>query len=125
MAKRRTASSRSHSLPERPVAAEMPLRMALTQSLDQRSPQRFSVTFTLSTPSTISPSACTRGVMRPWTSPRRNTMRVLPPSGTVRRMRPASWRSTEMVAAIMPTVRPQPTMAAIRSSLMQFWRETT
>jgi hypothetical protein len=83
------------------------------------------VTFTLSTPDTISPSACTRGVMRPCTSPTRNTVRDVPPSGTVRRTRPASWRSTEMVAAIMPTVRPQPTTPAIRSSLMQFWRETT
>jgi hypothetical protein len=40
-------------------------------------------------------------------------------------MRPASYRSTEIIDATMPTVRPQPTMPAIVSSFRQFCSETT
>ena len=43
----------------------------------------------------------------------------------VRRMRPASYRSTEIIEATAPTVRPQPTTPAMVSSFMQFCSETT
>ena len=39
-------------------------------------------------------------------------------------MRPASYMSTEISEAIMPTVLPQPTMPAMRSSFRQFCSET-
>ena len=46
-------------------------------------------------------------------------------SGTPRWIRPGSCSSTEIVLAMQPTVRPQPTILAMRSSLMQFCSDTT
>jgi len=40
-------------------------------------------------------------------------------------MRPPSYRSTEIIDATAPTVRPQPTTPAMVSSFMQFCSDTT
>ena len=47
-----------------------------------------------------------------------------PPLATVRRMRAASYMSTEMSDATTPTTRPQPTMPDMTSSFRQFCSET-
>ena len=54
--------------------AETPFPDALMTSFVQRSPQRFGVALALSMAVSISASASTRGVIRPWTSPTRNTV---------------------------------------------------
>ena len=63
--------------------------------------------------------------MRPCTSPTRNTVCLSPPLATVRRMRAGSNMSTEISEATMPTVLPQPTTPAMRSSFRQFCSDTT
>jgi len=52
-----------------PVAADTPLRIALTHSLVQRSPHRLSVAFALSTSFMIAASARDRRVIKPLGSP--------------------------------------------------------
>ena len=106
------------------MAAETPFFMPFWQSLAQRSPHRLVVVLALSIMATISRSSSTRLVMRPWTSPTRNTVCLSPPLATVRRMRPASYISTEISEATMPTVLPQPTTPAMRSSFRQFCKDT-
>ena len=59
----------SRALPPIPVAAETPLRMPLTQSLVQRSPQRLSVAFAVSTSFMIAASSRDRFVIKPLGSP--------------------------------------------------------
>jgi len=103
----------------------MPFAMPFWQSLVQRSPQRFVVTLLLSMPDSIFTSSSMRGVTMPCTSPTRNTVCLSPPFGTMRRMRPGSYSSTEITEAIVPTVFPHPTILAIFSSFMQFCSETT
>ena len=69
--------------------------------------------------------ASTRGVVRPCTSPTRNTTWPSTLFGTPRRTVPGPVNSTEMRLAMQPTVRLQPTTPATVSSFMQFCRETT
>ncbi len=118
-------SLRSQSEPVRPVAADTPFFMPFWQSLDQRSPHRLVVVLALSMRPTMSRSSSTRLVRRPWTSPTRNTVCLSPPLATVRRMRAGSNMSTEISEATMPTVLPQPTTPAMRSSFRQFCSDTT
>ena len=71
MLSRRILSSRFMSLPDRPVAAATPFAMPLTQSFDQRSPQRLVVGLTVSIVPIMSASSSSRLVMRPCSSPAR------------------------------------------------------
>ena len=112
-------------LPPRPVAAETGLRIALTISFDQRSPHRFVVVLELSATATISAISLTRGVMRPCGSPTRKTVWRDPPSATLRWTFAGPTSSTEIVEAMQPTVLPQPTTEAMRSSLIEFCSDTT
>src|SRR5437660_1669632 len=58
----------------RPVEADTPFPMALTTSFDQRSPQRFAVTFAESASARRRQTSLARSVTRPCTSPTRNTV---------------------------------------------------
>ena len=120
----RVIGSRSFSLPLRPVAAATGLRIALTQSLDQRSPQRFVVVLELSQTLSMSAISSMRGVIRPCGSPTRKIVCRSPPSATFRLTWPGRSSSTAMVLAIQPMTLPHPTTEAMRSSLMEFCKET-
>ena len=72
--RRRTSALSAMSLPPSPVMAETPLPDELSTSLVQRSPQRFGVALALSIAVSIWASSSTRGVIRPCTSPIRNTV---------------------------------------------------
>ena len=63
---------------DQPVQAESPFCMALATSFDQRSPHRLLVTLALSAMPTSRPTSCARSVMRPCTSPARNTVCAAP-----------------------------------------------
>ena len=69
----RPISLEAMSSEPRPDIACTGLPIELAQSLDQRSPQRFSVTCEPSTTASISASSCARFVTRPSCSPTRKT----------------------------------------------------
>src|SRR6202007_742457 len=92
--KRRIGSLCNISPPERPVQAESPFCIALATSLDQRSPQRLLVTSALSAKPTSRPISLARSVMRPCTSPVRNTVCAAPPLPAPRWL----WRRVGQVA---------------------------
>ena len=98
--------------------------MTLVTSFDQRSPHRFSVTMALSALATRPQTSLARSVMRPCTSPTRNTVWRVPDLPAARRICPGACSSTVIELAIEPSVLPQPTMPAIVSSFMQFCSET-
>ncbi len=125
MVNRRTAGLALTSATGSPVADETPLTMPFSTSFDQRSPHRLVVGLAESTRENRATNSSMRVLTRPWTSPARNTVWRSPILGTVRITEPAAFMSTEIMEAMAPTVRPQPTMPAMRSSLRQFWRETT
>ncbi len=125
MPTRRTWSWASRSLPFMPVTAESALRIPLTQSLDQRTPQRLFVVEQLSTHFMMPASSVSRGVTRPCTSPSSSDF-TAGSRGMVRLTTPASIRSTaKLLPTTQPIVRSHPTTDAMRSSLMPFWAETT
>ena len=107
------------------MQADSPLPMTLATSFDQRSPHRLGVTMALSAVPTRRHTSSARGVLRPCTSPVRNTVCALPPLPAPRWMWPGSGRLTMMELAMQPRVLPQPTTPAIVSSFMQFCSETT
>ena len=63
----------------KPGAGRDPFAIVLATSFDQRSPQRLSVTLALSALETSRQISCARSVMRPCTSPVRNTVCAAPP----------------------------------------------
>jgi hypothetical protein len=93
--------------------------------VDQRSPQMFSVTKALSALARSPQTSLARSVMRPCTSPTRNTVCFEPDLPAARRICPGACNSTVIELAIEPKVLPQPTTPAIVSSFMQFCSETT
>ena len=89
-----SARSAASAPPGSPVQAERPLPMTLATSLDQRSPQRLSVTLALSAVPTSRQTSSARGVTRPCTSPARNTVCAAPRLPAPRWMWPGSGRLT-------------------------------
>src|SRR3954467_3550871 len=93
----------------RPVVADIPLAIALVTSFDQRSPHRLVVASAESAYETRRLISVTRSVMRPCTSPVRNTVCLSPLLPAARRTCPGSHRSTVIELAMQPTTLPQPT----------------
>ena len=89
--------------------------MQLTASLDQRSPQRFVVTFAPATAASSSAIRRARSVSRPSCSP---TLKPSRPE-SVRMATPGSYMPAPIVMT-QPSVRCAPAMAATRWSLMPF-----
>ena len=94
--------------------------MQLMASFDQRSPQRFVVTFVSATALMIFASSCARGVSAASCSP------ILKPIGavSVRIACPGSYMPALMVMT-QPSDRCRPATLATRSSLIPFWKSTT
>ena len=93
--------------------------MQLMASFDQRSPQRFAVSFAGATSFMIRTSSRARSVSRPSSSP------ILNPSlpESVRIAWPGSYIAAPIVIT-QPSVRSLPAIAATRSSLIPFWKTT-
>ena len=112
---RRGPGSVRHSAVPSPLSPASGFSMQLTASFDQRSPQRFVVTFAPATAVSSSAIRRARSVSRPSCSP---TLKPSRPE-SVRIATPGSYMPAPMVIT-QPSVRCAPATAATRWSLIPF-----